>query len=49
VEDETEVFGFVRRFRLMGCFSEARPTGSHMIFGESTNRTQWTVMACLYS
>jgi hypothetical protein len=34
--------------RLKWCFAEARPVGEHVIFGESINRTQQTVMGCLH-
>jgi hypothetical protein len=46
---KVEDFGCAMWCRLMWCFAEARLVGGHMIFGESINRTQRTVMGCLHS
>jgi hypothetical protein len=41
---EAEIYGCVIR-----SFAKARPIGGHVMFGESINRTQWTVMGHLHS
>jgi hypothetical protein len=46
---EVEVFGWVMWCRITCCFAKARPTGGHVMFGESINGTQETVMAHLHS
>jgi hypothetical protein len=47
-EGKVEVSG-VMCCRFMWCFAEGRPVVGRVMFGESINKTQWTVIGHLHS